>query len=138
MLRGRCVAAILRRMMQTRPRPPVLRWYKAYVALLVAAYAAVTVFGVVLILARHSIADADTPPAAVLAAGVLAIVVSLPLFALCAAALFLPPRPWSWIYHLCVICLGMTSACCWPICIPLLIYWIKPESKQYFGRAETA
>jgi hypothetical protein len=28
----------------------------------------------------------------------------------------------------------MTSACFLPACIPLLIYWIKPDVKAYFGR----
>jgi hypothetical protein len=28
----------------------------------------------------------------------------------------------------------MTSVCCIPACVPLLIYWIKPETKAYFGR----
>jgi hypothetical protein len=32
-----------------------------------------------------------------------------------------------------IICLGMTSACFLPVCIPLLIFWIKPETKLYFG-----
>jgi hypothetical protein len=28
----------------------------------------------------------------------------------------------------------MTSACFLPFCIPLLIFWLKPEAKHYFGR----
>jgi hypothetical protein len=28
--------------------------------------------------------------------------------------------------------LGMTSACTLPICIPLLIFWLKPETKAFF------
>lgn len=46
----------------------------------------------------------------------------------------LPRRPWTWVYGLVLICLGMTSACCLPVTIPLLIYWIKPEAKAFFGR----
>jgi hypothetical protein len=39
-----------------------------------------------------------------------------------------------WVYDLVVICVGMTSFCCMPVCIPLLIFWIKPEVRAYFGR----
>jgi hypothetical protein len=50
------------------------------------------------------------------------------------AAFFLPRKPWVWIYHMILICIGFTSACCLPAAIPLFIYWLKPETKAYFGR----
>jgi hypothetical protein len=37
-----------------------------------------------------------------------------------------------WIYGIVLIALGMTSACFVPACIPLLIYWLKPDAKSYF------
>ncbi len=46
----------------------------------------------------------------------------------------LKPRPWVWIFDLVLICIGMTSPCCMPASIPLLIFWIKPETRAYFGR----
>jgi hypothetical protein len=33
-----------------------------------------------------------------------------------------------------LICIGMNSCCLLPASIPLLIFWIKPETKTYFGR----
>lgn len=50
-----------------------------------------------------------------------------------ALALVLPRKPWSWIYGLVLICLGMTSCCLLPVVIPLLIYWLKPEVKNWFN-----
>ncbi|HOH39117.1 MAG TPA: hypothetical protein PK807_02365 [Verrucomicrobiota bacterium] len=50
-----------------------------------------------------------------------------------ALALVLPRKPWSWIYGLVLICLGMTSCCLLPAVIPLLIYWLKPEVKNWFN-----
>ena len=50
------------------------------------------------------------------------------------AGIFLPPRLWVWIYGIVLIAVGFTSACCIPFCVPLLIYWLKPEAKAYFGR----
>jgi hypothetical protein len=32
-----------------------------------------------------------------------------------------------------LIALGMLSCYCWPLSIPLLIAWSKPEIKAYFG-----
>lgn len=66
-----------------------------------------------------------------------AVLVAIGL-ALCTAFMlpfFVPRRPWVWIYDLVLICLGMTSVCTMPFCIPLLIFWLKPETKAYFGRA---
>lgn len=46
---------------------------------------------------------------------------------------FLPRRPWVWVYHLVLICFTMTSCCCIPLAIPLLIFWIKPETRAFFS-----
>ena len=45
-----------------------------------------------------------------------------------------PKRPWAWIYGIVLIALGMTTCCCLPATIPLLIFWIKPATQQYYGR----
>ena len=46
------------------------------------------------------------------------------------------PRPWVWTYDLVVICFGFTSACFFPFCIPLLIFWLKPPVKEWFGKKD--
>ncbi len=51
-----------------------------------------------------------------------------------AAAPFLPKKPWAWIYHLVLIGVGFTSVCCLPVTIPLLLEWLKPDVKRFFGR----
>ena len=43
-------------------------------------------------------------------------------------------NPWAWIYGMVLICIGLTSPCCLPVTIPLLIGWIKDDAKAYFGR----
>ena len=48
--------------------------------------------------------------------------------------LLLPRRPWVWIVDLVVICLGLTGGCTIIPCVFLLIYWLKPETRRYFGR----
>ena len=54
--------------------------------------------------------------------------------ALFVASFLLPPRPWAWIFHLVLICIGMTSGCTLPASVALLIFWLKPETRVYFGR----
>lgn len=55
-----------------------------------------------------------------------------------AAAPLLPKRGWTWILGIVLISFGMTSACCMPAAIPLLIFWIKPETKALFARRDFA
>ncbi|MFN3652291.1 MAG: hypothetical protein ACK47B_22160 [Armatimonadota bacterium] len=52
-------------------------------------------------------------------------------------ALLLPPTPGTWVYHILVICLGL-SGCTLPLAVILLIYWFKPETQAYFGRQTAA
>jgi cyanate permease len=66
--------------------------------------------------------------------GIVAIIVAFAMLCIYCPVLFLPRKPWVWTYNLVVICLGMSN-CCFPVCIPLLIFWIKPEAKQYFERS---
>lgn len=54
------------------------------------------------------------------------------------ASFFLPRRPWAWVYNLVLISVGLTSCCCIPAAIPLLIFWIKPEVKGFFSKADYA
>ena len=44
-------------------------------------------------------------------------------------------RPWVHTLGTVMIALGMTSLCCAPIQIPLLITWLKPETKRWYGAA---
>jgi hypothetical protein len=48
-------------------------------------------------------------------------------------ALFGGRKPWVHTMGTVMIALGMTQICCLPILIPLLISWMKPETKRWFG-----
>jgi MFS family permease len=111
--------------------PPVWKWYRVYAGVMAAMYLLVTVAGVVLaVLAPDS--DGEPFPRFI---GLMYAVIGVPFAAAYLAAFFIPRAPWAWIYHLVLICIGLTSICCMPATIPLLIYWLKPEAKQFFGRA---
>jgi hypothetical protein len=51
----------------------------------------------------------------------------------CLVALFAKPRPWVWTFDMIIVALGMVICYCWPLSIPLLIFWTKPEVKAHFG-----
>lgn len=42
----------------------------------------------------------------------------------------------KWVYTLAVVLIGMSmlwNTCCLPVTIPLLIVWMKPETKKWYG-----
>ena len=107
-------------------------WYRVYLAVLSFLYLAVAIFGVVLIFAQPGTREYTKEQLLIM--GVLYIVLGVVFFVVAVVAMLLPPRPYNWILGLIMIILGVTSCCFWPICIPLLIYWFKPETKAFFGR----
>lgn len=108
-------------------------WYRVYCALMVLLYAGVLVFGI--FLARGDFSTRDYSPQELALTGIIYAVVSTVLLIGFAVALFLPPKPYNWIVGLVTICIGMTSCCFAPFLIPLIIYWLKPETKAFFGRS---
>jgi hypothetical protein len=112
--------------------PKVVWWFKAYSGFLGLLYLAIAALSLVFFLADP--ADIEMSAAGALISGVLMLVVGLGLFGACFLPVVLRPRPWLWTYDLVIICLGMTSACFLPVCIPMLIFWFKPETKRYFGK----
>src|SRR5262245_3675723 len=118
--------------------PKVVFWFRVYCAFMTLVYALVSVGSVVFIAFSSKIAENDNdemPEAFILAYGVFLLVLGLALAAAFAAPFFLAPKPWVWIYDLLLIGVGMTSCACWPITVPMLIYWIKPETQAHFGRS---
>jgi hypothetical protein len=112
-------------------RPPAVGWFTVYaIAMALMYFCAIGLGTVLLVFAPGSTADEVLE---LRINGIVCIVVGIPCLAVFAVAPFLPRRRWVWIYDLVLICLGMTNCCCLPVCIPLLIFWIKPETKAWFG-----
>jgi len=107
-------------------------WYRVYCAAMVVLYLALTVVGVVLAVVQPDTREYDRDE--VLVMGIIYAVVGAVFFLVFAVALFLPPKPYNWIVGFVMMAIGMTSCCCLPAVIPLLIFWIKPETQQFFGR----
>lgn len=113
-------------------RPPVIVWFKVYCVILSLLYFACAALGAIWLYVAPEgtklFSEAMLTGVILTGAGLVFLAATLP-------PLFLPPRPWVWVYGLVLICLGLTSPCFIPICVPLLLYWIKPEAKAWFGRS---
>ena len=115
-------------------RPPaVWYWYVAYCVAMALLYLACTAGSVALFSFADEIfaADPEMSPDEARVMGVILSVVSIPLTLLFGFAPLLPKGKVAWIIGFVNIGIGMTSACCLPACVPLIIFWTKPELKAY-------
>jgi hypothetical protein len=116
-------------------RPGVVTWFTVYAILMALLYLLFAGFGVtVMVVGPEQFADAETSAQEWSVIAAIILVVGLIFCLPYAIAPFLPRKPGVWIYDLVLIALGLGSACLWPLTIPLLIFWIKPENKLWFGR----
>ncbi len=115
--------------------PSVVTWFRVYAGVMTFIYMLLLVVAVLILAFAPSLADGDNPEEVLLIQGTVFAVISLPLGGMFIIGAFMPVKPWAWIYGIVLIGLGMTSCCCLPATIPLLIFWIKPETQTYFGRA---
>ena len=111
--------------------PPVYKWFVVYCILMALLYLTTAVLGVVFLFIE---ADRDMSAEEAKIMGVVFLILGLVFFVAYALPPFLPRQSWVWVFGLVLICLGLSSACCLPACIPLLIFWLKPEMKTFYGR----
>jgi hypothetical protein len=107
-------------------------WYRVYVAVLALIYLAVAAFGMVLAIMRPATREYSQQEIVLLGAVYAAI--GAVFFIAYAIAIFLPPKPYNWIVGIVMMAISMTSCCFVPFALPLIIYWLKPETRSYFGR----
>lgn len=122
----RCSASL-----NSAPTPPAFKWFFVYCVLMALLYLAMAVMGIVFMVAEP---DRDMSAEEARAMGGVFLILGLVLAVPYAIAPFLPRHSWVWVYGLVLICVGLTSLCCLPACIPLLLFWLKPEMKAFYGR----
>jgi hypothetical protein len=122
------------------PRPPaapgVVTWFRFYAAVMTFVYMMAIVGGILLLVLGPGLADEEDPAEIFLIQGTIFVALSVPLGGMFIIGAFMPVKRWAWIYGIVLIGLGMTSCCFLPATIPLLIFWIKPETQAYFGRVK--
>lgn len=72
-------------------------------------------------------------PEAVIFAGALGLLMSIALMGFFGSAPFLPRQRWAWIYCVAVIGIGLGSPCLLPASLPLLLSWLKDETRHFYG-----
>lgn len=107
-------------------------WFRIYCIVMTLVYLVLAGVGVYLFIVQPRMQDLSKNQVAIM--GVAYMIVGGLLLIPFAIAPFLPRRRWVWVFGLVLICLGLTSPCFLPFAIPLLIFWIKPQTKALFGR----
>ena len=108
-------------------KPEVIGWYKLFCVFMAIVYLLLIPLGVFLL--SESSDDQE-----VLVNGIILVMLGPPFSIAFGLGMFLDNKPWHWIYGLVLIALSLSSCCCFPISIPLILYWLKPETKAYFER----
>jgi MFS family permease len=120
------------------PTPGVVTWFRVYCGALSLVYLAMFVGGIAFLFfgafADHLGRSEEMPRALMVAYALVLIVLGAVFAAAFGAGAFLRPKPWVWVYGIVLISIGFMSACCLPFSVALLIFWLKPEAKAYFGR----
>ena len=112
--------------------PPVYKWFVVYCVLMALLYATTAVMGIVFMFIEPVDREMSASEARLM--GTVFLLLGMVFFVPFALAPFLPRKSWAWVFGLVLICLGLTSACCLPASIPLLIFWLKPDMKAFYGR----
>ncbi len=112
-------------------RPAVVIWLKVYCGILAFVYLLFAFISLIFFFADP--AELEMAPAETQLVGSVFLIMGTALFIVFLIPILLGPRPWLWIYDIVVICIGFTSICCLPFSVALLVFWLKPEVKRYFG-----
>jgi len=126
-----------------KPGPPsAVRWFKGYAVLAFLGSLGLVALGVSFLVVPEVFLDGEDLIAGereeVLRAGIVYTVLGSILAAAYGLGCFTPQRPWSWVYHLVLIALGMTSCVCLPFLVVLLIGWIRPEVRAWYRADDVA
>ncbi|MCX6377395.1 MAG: hypothetical protein NTU88_15390 [Armatimonadetes bacterium] len=116
--------------------PPVVMWYKVYCIAMAVMYLFVVAAGVFFLVGGAFIPLNSDDKIPFMIMGPLYVVMGLALMIPFVLALFLPPKSWVWVYGIVLIAIGLSSCCCLPAALPLLIFWVKADVQRHFGREE--
>lgn len=127
-------------------QPQVVTWFRVYCGLMVVIYIAVAIFGGFMAANPDMLNDPNPRPGSSVPSsadeafimGVMYCGLGIVLTIVFLVPFFLPRRFGAWIYDLVMICIGLTSCCFWPVTIPLLIFWIKEDTRVWFKNEQPA
>jgi len=112
--------------------PGVIKWFKIYASILLLAYLLVVIVGCILSFSGLVPTESEDEAIALKLSGGIYIAIGLIFGAAFAVGVFSKNQSWAWVYNLVLICLGLGSCLFLPAAIPLLIHWLKPETKAWY------
>lgn len=116
-------------------RPGAVTTFYVYCGLMVLLYLLAAVGGVLMLANANAIADRDPEITTQDANAYGWILLGMGL--ILATAFFIPPllprRKWAWIIGIIMIALGLTSCCLWPLCIPLMVFYVQSPARQWYN-----
>lgn len=112
-------------------KPGVLLWAKIYLTLTALMYLAMIPLGAFVMFADLPTND-ETPEWLMQGQAGLMLVMGVVFGAGYLSPWFLKRSKANWIVHIVLIAWSCMSCCTWPFSIPLLIFWLKPETRAYF------
>jgi hypothetical protein len=111
------------------------RWYVVYCVIMALMYLFVAGIGATLLVLSLGVGTIGRPDGEMTVQAVWFLILGLIFIIPYALGPFVKTKKWGWTFGTVLIAIGMTSCCLWPITIPLLIRWIKPEMKRVFGQS---
>lgn len=114
------------------PRPAVVGWFLIYCVAISVLYILVAAAGGALAYYAEQLSESEQETTELRIQGVVYLSLGIALAVVHLIAPLLPRKKWSWLYGFAPIVIGLTSPCCLPMTLPLLLWWIKPETKQWF------
>jgi hypothetical protein len=113
--------------------PLVVVWYQTYCAAVAALWATGTVLSVGLVVWSGRVAEAwSMDPIAAVLFSVTLLLVMLFLTAVHIAGHRTANVPGTWNIHAIVLGLDLTTLFLWPAALPLLWFWLKPETRAWY------
>lgn len=114
--------------------PRAVTWYQRYCQAVMALFVSASFGGVFAALRRDALAERlELAPEAVVIFAALWGLTCLFLAFVHFAALRTPRSPWAWKIHAVVLAMGLTTLVLWPVALPLIWAWMKPEVKRFYG-----
>lgn len=117
-------------------RPPAVGYARIFAVAMSLLYVGCALFGAVSLLGSAAVDAAHSEQRIeLMIKGVIMVVMGVPLAILCAYAFIRTEQRTKGMYtlHLVLQGLACTSCCCIPAALPLLLAWLKPGVKQWYG-----
>lgn len=111
--------------------PSAVTYYRIYAGVLAVIYAALVIAGIGMLVASPSMSGKDQLEFIVY--GVVFVVMGVPLAIASVVSMFLPQRKWAWFMHVIMAAMGTSSCCFAPFAIFIIIKYLEPDVKRYFG-----